>query len=715
MSNPEVGEAYVKIRPVVGDDFPQQISRQVDQGIKQAQASADRMIDETSKRIESLSLRAQAAALRGDQLGSSRLNAQAQLEQVIFAAQQARVQAQSLVSADQSAMRELLLASADAYDKAALKLQEMIAKSQRTGRPVGTPGLLQQAEDFARGSGRSGGIGGLLGGAGRAGAIGFAAVAGFQALNEFSQSLRRTGDEAFTTEGRLSNLGAELLSGNIIGGLKALTATQPAKIVGDLAAKIAELQQKNDPLVVSEQKLLDVRTQGETQLKQYVLTLALQGHISESTAKALLEVGDNLYYQEKAARAAEAAMAGVADQIARAGSEAAAFGERSGEFGRGVGAVAASNAAQAASGGTFQAGTGGISVGDQIRASIASRIRDDSARLAAELEAAKLEQAHARAVFENVKGTQAAAAAYKDLVEATTKVTGYQNQIKDNAESAAAQAKATAEAKAKEAAAAAQQRAEDAKTARELSLENQIAKAALTKRKSDDRAAFAAAIDYWRDLGKNAGTALEREQAEAKVVDLRKRLAAALKGDTPDDTATELAELRIQNRVSAAQLTAGLGDDRKAIKQLIAFYRQQFADAEGLEKEQARSRLIAARLSLKNLSTQNGESADVFVNRLFTEAADQFRRFGSNFSTTGGMLAPQDARGELGSILLGGRANAEAVAQGTRAAQLTESRKQTALLQIIAGGPTRRITGVPLPPEAGRIIAEIGGNVLRGL
>ncbi len=147
----------------------------------------------------------------------------------------------------------------------------------------------------------------------------------------------------------------------------------------------------------------------------------------------------------------------------------------------------------------------------------------------------------------------------------------------------------------------------------------------------------------------------------------------------------------------------------------MEFWKGQVKILDGYDKAQAQSRLIAARLFEKGLKANTTESADVFVNRLFSEAADQFRRFGSNISSSGGMLAPQDARGALGGILLGGRQNAEAVAQTTRQSQLDETKKQTAYLQIIANGPIRKVTATHPPEGVERVLAEIGGNVLRGL
>lgn len=726
MSEGPIGESYVRIRPLL-DTFAGEAQAQVDKSLAQVKAKAQSEFQDVQKQIEDLQLRATAAGFRAATTGSK----SEQFKSEILSLQATALQMQSSADAARSlaaekigAEKEALLAAADAFVLARNKVQSAITQGQQTGKipelvpsgggPGGITGFLG-----AGSAGRTGGLAGLVGSGLRLGAIGFAATAAFQALGEVQQMLKVTGDEAFTVEGRFRNLGAELLSGNFIGAIKALSADRPADLVGDLKAKVDDLKKSTDFYTVTEEKLLALRSQSVDKSNEYIETLKTMGAISGSTADALKEVTDDLYEQANAARVAATAVGDVADEIARAGSEAAAFGERSvDEFGRGPGAIAAQAAAAAATGGTFTAGTGGTSVGDVIRASIASRIRDEKARLTAELEAARLTEQHARALFENVKGTKAAAAAYHAVVEAHTRTVSLQNQIAGLAEQNAKSAKQAADAAAKDAAAKAAQAAADAKAAREQSLENEIAKAALTKRKSDDRKAFAAAIDYWRTLARTADSAREREEAQAKVLDLRARLQKVLKGDAAgEDTAEQLRVLRLENAIQAAQLTRGLGDDKAAIKKLIAYYREQFANAEGLEKEQIRSKLIAARLRLQGLAqTQGGESPDVFAERIFAKAADQFRRFGSNLSLTpGGLLAPQDARGLLGSLLVGGPQGYQAAAQRTRDAQLSETRKQTTLLQIIARGPVQRITGVPLPKEAGEVVARIGSEVLRGL
>ena len=85
----------------------------------------------------------------------------------------------------------------------------------------------------------------------RLGAIGVAAAVGLQALGEASKALRVTGAEAATTEGRFRNLGAELLSGNVVGGLRAIASgamlsteamSNATNLARDNAAAFRELQ-----------------------------------------------------------------------------------------------------------------------------------------------------------------------------------------------------------------------------------------------------------------------------------------------------------------------------------------------------------------------------------------------------------------------------------------------------------------------------------------
>jgi TP901 family phage tail tape measure protein len=187
-----------------------------------------------------------------------------------------------------------------------------------------------------------------------------------------------------------------------------------------------------------------------------------------------------------------------------------------------------------------------------------------------------------------------------------------------------------------------------------------------------------------------------------------------------DDAIAESFEKRITFAELRAQLT---GNDQilvNAINDYIKFLRTVALPA----ARKARQGVEDVKIEIERLKLQRkelledteGESPDVFVARLFREAADQFRRFGSNINVSAtGLLSPQNARGVFAASILGPAGQQSAIAQRTRESQLTEARKQTNLLQVIARGPVRRIQGSRVPTEAQRIVAEIGGDILRGL
>lgn len=688
MSNPEIGEAYVKIRPVVDEgQFTQQVGQQIDEGIKRAQAAADKLIDDTTKRIADLNLRAQAAALRGQDTQASRLAAQAQLEQVLFAAQQARKQASEAVGQDQAAFKELLLASADAYEKAAVKLQGMIERSQASGRPVGSRGAVGSAlETLERASGgRTAGMGGLLAGAGRLGVAGFVATSVFQGLNELQGMLRVTGEEAFTTQGRFRNLGAELMSGNLIGGIKAL-AREP-KTLADLGMDAREAAANLDELKVAADAFGGSFKGIYEEAKQAAEGVRELDDASKSllnSALAFRGPGGQTIFRGGFAGLTPAMGIPPPQQPSPFAANAPLIES---------GALAAAERA------------------DDLKAQ-AQILVDRANRAKYLLDLAKRGSGVDSQLYKERYD------AYQDSLTALDRIRDRQRAANEAARKAAKDAADAAKRQAESDAEAARRKAEETaaniKSAKEQALENDIARAAMTQNKVDDKKAFDAALDYWRALAKHADNAKAREEAQAKVIELRKRMQDALKGDIED--ANQVKEQQLQNRVQAANLTTGVGDNKKAVKDLIAFYRSQFKGATDLEKAQLEGKIIAQRLALKNMSTQSGESPDVFANRLFTEAADQFRRFGSNIaSSSNGILSPQDARGAFAGILMGGAQDVGRQAQATRTAQLDESRKQTALLQVIANGPVTRIKGEPLPKEVAAVAAEISGNVLRGL
>lgn len=821
MSNPEVGEVFVTVRPNT-EGFAEALSVDATQAAERAEQAVNQQIDAASKKINELQSQAETASLKSltaqltgnkplaaaQEFASGLFDIQAKIAQAEFAAEQSlRAAAEAM-----GVQREQLLASAEVYHEAARVFQDQLDRSKEAGKikPPDVPGqeggggLLGQLGGLLGGAsaGRTGGLGGITALITRLGPLGLAAGAAFSAFQELQGMLRVTGDEAFTTSGKIRNAAGQLTSLNVIGAFKALTADRPAELSGGLQAGLTDLENKTDKLFLSEEKLIAIRDKSEEGLQIYLQTLAAQGHISDETAAKLDKVVNTLRDQRSAAKAAEEAMFGVARAIEAAGTEAAAFGERGGDFGRGVGGVERGTPGAIIgqqttgiprvirspdSGGVFRAAEEDIEkVQREVRESLTKRTKNDRDRLKLEVENARILQDQARAAFESARGGENAAAAYRDLVVATTGVALATRAAAEAADQAAEEARrmgdsvreaqaariaddgardqATLRARqieeknAKQALDAArdankseaernrlytewqqaitrrvqleQQISEDEKksvetaaanaaNARAQSLENQIAKAALTARKTDDEAAFAAAIDYWKSLARNAKDAAAREEAEAQVIDLRKRRQAFRRGEGSDaeHTAAEMEELRISVRQAQARLTPGLEDDRKFAQQLVTFWKGQVKILEGWDRAQAQLRLAAAQLALKGLKNEQGESPDVFVNRLFAEAAEQFRRFGSNIaSESSDLLSPQDARGRLGGILSGSKEGQERAAQRTRDEQLAEAKKQTRWLQIIADGPRRKVpVGAKIPKEAEALASAIGGNILRGL
>lgn len=164
--------------------------------------------------------------------------------------------------------------------------------------------------------------------AGSFSAVAAGLVVASQASRELSSSLAVTGAAASTTGGRLRNAAAQILTGNFVGGIKALAS----------GAAMSE-----DSLNRLTQATLKAGSQAEID--------AAKAKAASAGWKSLSESLDAVSVSANAAVSALAA-AGVTSQVgaaaARTGlsgaaAEAAQFGERTDRFGRGPGAVAESN------------------------------------------------------------------------------------------------------------------------------------------------------------------------------------------------------------------------------------------------------------------------------------------------------------------------------------------------------------------------------------
>lgn len=809
-------------------DLAQQAARTARTASEEAQLTVQRLRNEAQgallapseqflSQAEIAGTRADTAKLLGDQAEQEKQLFNQEIAGRQFALEQLQITQANLaqdIARLTGSDREAAIAAAENAAAQSAVLRRQLAELQSAGRlpptvPPGEDGGRRGFFDTLTGPGgllrsRSGSssLAGILGTTARFGLAGFAFSAAFSTLNELQQSLRVTGREAYTAEGRIRNLGSELLSGNLIGGIRALTAARPAEIIGELGDEVTAAIEKQkaatDPLIVSTEKLALVHQQGEAAVNQYILTLVEGGHVTLAQAAALLEINSKMDAQKRLVEATADAWANYNTKVEQAGGlVTSAFGPDSAGGPRGPGAFTPTPTSAPA--GTvigqqrtgipqpiiavgpnpaFQAGSGGPEVAAQIRESINSRIRDEQELAAARLREARIQQKTAQESFniakENVQhgaaAVNSAADEYLKLVQANTRLADATQNVKDTAVAAAAAAQELSNQVADSAAAAiadpaaraqaeltnarareaqqykeyqqaikdsgrgsaeankqlkeyqiavnqrraienqiayeskqnAQQAAEaaaaDAKSAHEQRLANNIAAAARTAGKADDKRFYNEAIAYYRELSRDSSvTATERERARGMVSELRAGLKSALQDDgsaaalqqqllqnalaraqasgnaqlqrraaqhlidfwegqvkslsgieraqaqasliaargtlrsvnrSAEQASAQLAQQRIENRVQAARLTEGLGDDKRAADALIRFWQNQVAHAQGLEKERARSNLIAARLARQSLD--QSEKATTTVFDLLTRTAARFSEFSGN-------------------------------------------------------------------------------------
>lgn len=286
-----------------------------------------------------------------------------------------------------------------------------------------------------------------------------------------------------------------------------------------------------------------------------------------------------------------------------------------------------------------------------------------------------------------------------------------QNQIFENDKAAAAKAKSDAA----EAARKAKEAYKDKLSVRESELQANADAAQLTERTiEDDKKALRAQIGFYKqeiddknlELVDRKGYASKELQAEAAIAALDKQHHADL---------VSLKEEKLGIQLQLAQLTDGnINDDKKAIKRQIAFYHAQSLDRKNLtdaQRLQARSSEIGARLQLKGLTDSAPRSS---ASDFFKEAASEFKSYGSNISTSGGILSGQDARAAFAARALSSGNIATTMAQQaqqTRSSALIEAQKTNVLLTTIAGrltygGATRE------PPAKAIANARRGAHVV---
>ena len=439
--------------------------------------------------------------------------------------------------------------------------------------------------------------------------------------------LKVTGDEAFTTEGKLRNLGSELLGGNIIGGIKALTATKPVEFDKPLQAALDSLEEakrlaKDTTLTMDE--LVQAQTRGavssdkpfegrageryKTELEgasdalEELLQKQIEGgHLSTQQAKDLSKVTQEYVKNEKFALAAAAATDAYNRAIERAGGNAAKlFGPEQG----GPGAIAAA-AAQAAAGnrdteimfgsgreGTvigqqrtgipraitqpntsvFRAEDPGNQIANQIRDSINSRIKNDEERLRLDVRNKTIIQRQAKAAFDSAK----------ELAEANHQVNGAAKQWGDYVIATTGVKNATAAAAAATEAAAAEAQA----------LGDSV-RTSIAQRAGSDSATQQALLQAARVEEKNARTFFEGKRgtdqandayaawqaAKTKTFLLEQSIAATAKAaaEAAKQSAENAQQQALQNAITAAEQSGNVPAIKAAYGKAIAYW-QAIAD-----------------------------------------------------------------------------------------------------------------------------------------
>jgi len=216
----------------------------------------------------------------------------------------------------------------------------------------------------------------------------------------------------------------------------------------------------------------------------------------------------------------------------------------------------------------------------------------------------------------------------------------------------------------------------------------------------------------------------------ARQAEEQKRLAEQERRENEEklkrqrEAAAQARELRLSNAEAKAGLTKRLSDDRKAVKASIDYWKEVVASTRGLEREQARSQLIAARGRLQGLRGSQGGGAS--SGDFFREVLSDFRAFGSNYaSTAAGMLSPQQARGAFAGDVLT-RASRKTLdtalaEERTRLGRqtLAEQKRTNALLARIAAGEGFKIdpkdyAGQKVPPRVQNDVIRIAGAILNG-
>lgn len=534
------------------------------------------------------------------------------------------------------------------------------------------------AADLARDS--SAGLGRIVG------LYGIAAYAGYQAAQELSKALRVEGYEAQTVEGRFRNLGAELLQGNIIGGLQAVLVHTDS-----VTERLQNLKEEARTTPV------DLRNFGEESARTATKLEALdtaanqaKAATGDGLAKAIhqaaqesREAADDALALASAYETAASAANDVGEAVARAGSEAGAFGERV----RGPGAVSA----EAGRPRGAPSSVDNSNTADN-RNAIAESIAARTKTLQDNLAQAQKEAAEAAQTERNIgKEADGALAAHRATVEAQTRVSQIEQQIDDQAAQTAKEAAAAREKAAREAesARAEAQRAYEQQVSNDLKrLEiaadaaGNVGKAEQNYLKALQREAHDARLSTQAQLGYQAELTNERQnQTQA--------LAAAAQAET--DRRLALDDLRIQQ----ADLTDNTDDNERAINRKISDLKKLRAATKKYSQEwiDFTAQITGLQLQKKNLGSSAGSGFT--IEELFGEAQKNFNEFSSNVSSS-----PMSAGGVRGEFSAGILQYRDRIDQAKLAGVATTNDLLGRILGAINGGrgPSRIDPDDPIGP-----------------
>jgi len=385
-----------------------------------------------------------------------------------------------------------------------------------------TERMAKSADGVADASGRAGnalgGGGGGIGLVGRMGLVGAAVNVAFQGFQHLQAGLKVTGAEAGATEGRFRNLGAELMTGDVVGGIMALrkesyatdqqlaemalTAEEAAGRLDLIEASAAassiglnKLAGQIDAVVAAAQRIDTTKLAFDPNAQFGANPAAVSGQKSfgiGSLGDARQKAADlrNKNAAERRAELDQRAPSSIVDRINRASL------------------------------------TGGL--GDDLSAATAQE-----AYFANRLRGVKKGSARYSTILESLRQAHAARQSIVDQMTAAEK------SAADKEKSAAAKAAADRKRAADEAARAAEAaKAEDARklraglTLREATLRNNLAEAELTEKNvNDDKAALRKLIAFDRAQQKNRQlTQIERQQFRTKEIQDRKALAGLGQG-----------------------------------------------------------------------------------------------------------------------------------------------------------------------------------------